>query len=106
MSQSTNLIRLSAVNNDPRIGGFLITYPSSYVEEVSWVSDKKVTDTLKEAKLIAARLVQNLIERKHNDDLERTNWASVVAAIQRIISDWGDRLPNPRTAVEPGTTVH
>ena len=25
------------------------------------------------------------------DDVNRTNWASVTAAVQRIISDWNDK---------------
>ncbi len=78
--------------NDPRIGGFHITYPSGYAKTLYWTSGKPVLPTLDAAKKYAAVALQDLIDQQKTDDADRTNWASVTAAIQRIVSDWNDKL--------------
>lgn len=85
----TSLIRLESPN-DQLVGGFAITYPSGCTKSVVWRSEAPIADTLQAAKEYAARVLQNCLDERRIDDAERTNWASVTAAIQRIVSDWSD----------------
>lgn len=85
----TSLIRLESPN-DALVGGFAITYPSGCTKSVVWRSEAPIADTFQAAKEYAARTLQNCLDERRIDDAERTNWASVTAAIQRIVSDWSD----------------
>ena len=82
----TQLIRLEA--DDPCIGGFRITYPSGHTTDVHWRSEAPIYPTLDAAKEYASKALQALLDARRIDDAERTNWTSVTAAVQRIISDW------------------
>jgi hypothetical protein len=78
-----------------RIGGFIIRFPSGRAEVIEWdhgapfASDAALTAA---AKQLATQLVERLSRTASHDDMERTNWASVVAAIQRLLSDWNAAL--------------
>lgn len=109
----TTLIRLENPN-DPLVGGFAITYPSGCSKAMYWRSEAPITETLTAAKEYAARTLQNCLDERRIDDAERTNWASVTAAIQRIVSDWSDIRRRqlyavvdnrPVLALPPGSTV-
>lgn len=84
----TQLIRLEA--DDPAAGGFQITMPSGHAMRISWYSNVPIYPTLEAAKEYAAKTLQALLDSGRLDDAERTNWASVTAAIQRIIMDFND----------------
>jgi hypothetical protein len=85
---STKLIRLEA--DDPELGGFAIEFPSGVCKSAVWRSQAPFTDTLTSAKEYATRMLQDCLTERRIDDAERTNWASVTAAIQRIVTDWSD----------------
>lgn len=85
----TTLIRLESPD-DPLVGGLAITYPSGACRSASWRALGPVGDSLGAAKQYAAALLQNCMDEGRLDDAERTNWASVTAAVQRIVMDWSD----------------
>lgn len=91
----TRLIRLTSINNDPQIGAFAIEFPSGACKSVQWQSAERIGDTLTAAKKYASECLQTCLDEQRIDDAERTNWASVTAAIQRIIGDWNDALTSP-----------
>jgi hypothetical protein len=85
---NTTLQRLEGQR--PTIGGFLITYPSGKAKAVYWEFDKPIKDTMTAAKGYAAKCLDNCLQEDRADDANRTNWPSVVAAIQRIVLDWNE----------------
>lgn len=66
-------------------------FPSGAFKSVAWRSQAPIQDTLEAAKAYAAELVKHMLDRELRDDLDRTNIPSLVAAIQKIISDWNDQ---------------
>lgn len=88
----TRLIRLESVNSDPSIGGFAIEFPSKNCKSVSWRSEAPIVDTLAAAKEYAAKALQTCLDEGRRDDAERTNWASVTAAVQHVIVEWNAKL--------------
>ncbi len=93
------LWRAESAINDPRIGGFVVEFPSGARKVCAWRSGAPIPDTLEAAKQYAATLVQHMLEHELRDDLNRTNIPSLVASIQRIISDWNDELRRTLHAV-------
>ena len=87
----TTLHRLEA--NDATIGGVLYTFPSGKSKSATWKSEQRVTDSLALAKSCAAQVRASLMDEGATDDLDRTNWPSVVAGTQRHIQDWNAKLP-------------
>ena len=89
-----DLQRLESTTNNPRQGGFVIRFPSGRAELVEWNFGAPMRDAaiLQAAKDLAAQLIERLSASAAHDDVERTNWASVVAAIQRIVTDWNEEL--------------
>ena len=86
------LWRAESANNDPRVGGFVVEFPSGARKVVAWTWGAPIPDTLEAAKEYAKQLVQHMLERGLTDDLNRTNIPSLVASIQRILMDWNDEL--------------
>jgi hypothetical protein len=84
-------LRALTHDTDPKIGGFLATFPSGLKKEVIWRSTVPAPDTLKAAKEFAAGLLAQLLEESKNDDANRTNWPSLTAAIQRFVLDFNER---------------
>lgn len=77
---------------DPETAGFIVEFPSGVRKQIAWKSKAPIMPTLEAAKEYAARLIEaRSSEPGGLDDVERTNWTSVVAAVQRIIADWNDR---------------
>ena len=86
----TTLHRLCA--DDAQIGGILYTFPSGKTLSVSWRSQQNVTETLALAKDCVARVREKLMSEGKQDDIDRTNWPSCVAATQKHIKDWNEGL--------------
>lgn len=85
----TSLIQLERPGS-ASVGGFAITFPSGACKSVTWKSEAPIQDTLAAAKQYAASVLQACLDERRVDDAERTNWASVTAAVQRIIQDWNE----------------
>ena len=85
----TSLIRLEAPN-DSTAGGVAITYPSGACKSLSWRSQAPIPDTLAAAKHYAAQALQNCLGEGRSADANATNWASVCAALQRVLMDWNE----------------
>lgn len=87
--QTTSLIRLESPT-DNTVGGFAITYPSGACKSLSWRSQAPIPDTLAAAKHYAAQALQNCMDEGRSGDANGTNWASVTAAVQRVLMDWNE----------------
>lgn len=87
---STSLIRLES--DELEVGGFIAFFPSGRHLNVTWQNARPIEPTLDAAKQYAAKLIEELKARGLDSDIDRTNWASVTAAIQRVILDWNDRI--------------
>ncbi len=90
--QPTSLIRAEGADGDPETGGVIVFLPSGASLQIPWRSARPIQPTLEAAKLYAAKIIEHLIERGLTDDVNATNWASVTAAIQRVILDFNDGL--------------
>lgn len=88
------LQRLESRTGDPKQGGFVMRFPSGRVEVIEWNfgAPMRADQLLQASKDLAAKVIERLSSSAAHDDMERTNWASVVAAIQRIVTDWNDTL--------------
>jgi hypothetical protein len=89
-----NLHRLEAPGH-PDVGGVLAEFPSGRRLQATWRHAEQV-DSLATAKRIAAHLLDALLKSGNHDDADRTNWPSLVAAVQTIVRDWDAK----RTAVD------
>jgi hypothetical protein len=85
----TSLIRLDKPD-DSCVGGFAIAFPSGACKALSWKSQAPIPDSMAAAKHYASEALQTCLREGRMDDAERTNWASVTAAVQRIIQDWNE----------------
>jgi hypothetical protein len=81
-----NLYRLEAPGH-PDVGGVLAQFPSGKQLQATWRHADQV-DSLATAKRVAASLLDALLRENRHDDANRTNWPSLVAAVQVIIRDW------------------
>jgi hypothetical protein len=81
-----NLHRLEAPG-DPHTGGVLAEFPSGRRLQAAWRHAESV-DSMATAKRVAASLLERLLAERLTDDAERTNWPSLVAAVQVIVRDW------------------
>jgi hypothetical protein len=89
----TTLHRLESATGNIRAGGVLITYPSGAASEIAWESDGRlILPTLDAAKRYAAEVIAKLQAEGRQADLDATNWASVVAALQAHIEDFNGLL--------------
>ena len=90
-----SLIEVESDDGKPEIGGFIIFLPSGATKVVHWNSTKPITPTLDAAKQYATELVDSLLKQHGTvscEDIQRTNWTSVAAAIQRIILDFNEKI--------------
>jgi hypothetical protein len=78
--------------NDPRIGGVIVEWPSGVRKTASWRSLEPIYPVIDAAKEYVAQLVQERLDAHCADDVERTNIASLVAAVCKHIEDWNARL--------------
>ena len=86
----TTLHRLET--DDRTVGGVLFTFPSGAMKSATWRSQTPIQDTLSAAKDYAAHVVQALLKEGKQDDIDRTNWTSAVAAVQKHIIDFNHKL--------------
>lgn len=84
----TSLIAAESVDGEAEVGGFVVFFPSGATKVVGWRSAAPITPTLEAAKKYTANLIESLQKQGLDSDIDRTNWVSVAAAIQRIILDW------------------
>lgn len=87
---STTLQRLES--DDKRHGGVVLTFPSGAAKSVTWSTGEPIHPPLDAAKGYAAQVLDALMREGRIDDADRTNWASVVAAMVRLIEDFNLRL--------------
>jgi hypothetical protein len=84
-------LRALTCDTDPKVGGFLAVFPSGLKKEVIWKSTVPAPDALQAAKEFTAGLLDQLMQEGKHDDANRTNWPSLVAAIQRIVLEFNER---------------
>lgn len=87
---STNLQRLES--DDPHVGGALVTFDNGTRKTIRWQAKAPIVPTLGAAKQYTIQLVQQLLDEQKEAAVRNTNWTSVTAAMQRIISDFNDKL--------------
>lgn len=106
-----NLWPCEATNNDPRVGGIVVQFESGARKVVSWNHGAPLSeqDCLTWSKEIASNLVAHLMSHQMEEDIRRTNWASMVAAILKIVRDWNAALReslHADAARDQSRTVH
>lgn len=90
----------------PHEGGALVVFPSKVGHELAWRARMPIPDALAFAKQQAAQCLDRLMREGKHDDAERTNWPSLVAALQRIVMDFNERLrAHIRASAEPSPPV-
>jgi len=98
VGSSTSLIRLEA--DEPERGGLLIFFPSGRHMTIAWRTVTQITPTKEAALQYTGQIVEELnkVAAKEGrdspaeQDLARTNWVSVTAALQRCIIDFNHAL--------------
>lgn len=81
-------LRALTLYQDPTVGGFVIEFPSGLTKEVIWQSAVPAPDPLRAAKEFTTGVLDQLLQEGKADDANRTNWPSVVAAVQKIVLDF------------------
>ena len=82
---------MAAAGDDPNDGGFFVFLPSGATKVVSWRATRPIDPPATAARRYAAELAEALDNEGLDDDLDRTDWPVVTAAILRIILDWNER---------------
>lgn len=99
---STSLKRLEGAT--PEVGGFIIFFPSGRFHDISWRAIKHIEPSKEAAIAYVGRVVEDLNklsdqgDKTADDDLARTNWVSVTAAVQRCILDFNSKLASAISA--------
>jgi hypothetical protein len=91
----TSLIRAESPDGEPEVGGFYVFFPSGATKQIAWRQPQPIMPTLDAAKEFTAKLIEQLQRDGSAEaisDFDKTNWASVVAAVQRVILDWNDQV--------------
>lgn len=89
----THVCAVESVDREPEVGGFVIFLPSGAMKTVHWRSAKPISPTLEAAKDYTAKVVDSLLKQhqsRPHEDIQKVNWTSVCAAVQRVILDWND----------------
>lgn len=86
---SADIRRLESTD-DPRFGGVHLHTPSGIQIAAIWRTPGLIGDTLASAKAAAAQLMDKLVREHEGKDIDRINWPSVVAAIQKHMQDWNE----------------
>jgi hypothetical protein len=90
VGRPTSLIRLEA--DQPEVGGVIYFFPSGATKICHWRGVRPIDNTLEMAKKLVTEVLDSLLKEGNSDDIERTNVPSLVAASQRIVMDWNDKL--------------
>jgi hypothetical protein len=88
----TQIYRLEAKVGSTDTGGIAFRFPSGKVKTLTWKTQAPIEPTLDAAKEYATKLIDEMLRGGGMDDVERTNWASAVAAIQKHILDFNQKL--------------
>jgi hypothetical protein len=88
------------IDGDRTIGGFVCEWESGVRKVVAWRQSAPIAPTKDAAQEFVSKLVQALLDARHTDEVETTNWASAVAAVQKIITDWNERQTSARYAAD------
>jgi hypothetical protein len=70
----------------------VVEWPSGVRKIANWELDEPIKDTLTAAKEYVSVLIQERLNAGCADDVERTNVPSLIAAVQKHIGDWSDKL--------------
>lgn len=97
------LFPVESATNNPKVGGFIAKFPSGAQKSVIWASGLPIEPTIEAAKKYAATLIDEMMKEGRIDDVDRTNWASATAAIQKIIADWNVALRQKLYANTPSS---
>ena len=89
---STNLRPLEAVDGNPFVGGFVISFDSGKAKSVVWQSEKIISPALDAAKQYTANVLEELAKENREADVRNTNWVSVTAAVHKLVRDFNGRL--------------
>ena len=89
---STNLRPLEAVDGNPFVGGFVISFDSGHAKSVVWQSEQIISPALDAAKTYAANLIEELGKGNREAEVRNTNWVSVTAAVHKLVRDFNGRL--------------
>lgn len=87
-----NLIRLESPDNDPFAGGVLIRFDSGVAKTIAWRSEELISPALDAAKEYTASIIDALVKENREAEVRNTNWASVAAAVHKIIRDFNGQL--------------
>ena len=79
-------------SNQDDIGGFIVEFSNNLRKQVVWRTGAPILPALEAAKQYAAALAEGMIADRMMPEVNATNWVSTVAAIQKIILDWNDKL--------------
>jgi len=88
------------------LSGVILKFPSGATKQVAWCTGAPIEPTLDAAKSYAAAVIEHLSSKALYDDMERTNWASAVAAFQKVIMDFNARLKQRLYAESPAQIPH
>ena len=91
--------------SDPKswVSGFIVRMPSGLSLQVAWRAPAPIVPPLDAAKQYAAELITALQKRNAHKDLEVTNWPSAVAAIQKVILDFNEKISAHLYTMAPAT---
>lgn len=84
-------IHLLESETPSNVGGVLLTFESGHALQARWSGVGKSNDPVQVGKQIAAEALRNLNEKGLRDDLNSTNWPSLVAGIAEQFRLWRER---------------
>lgn len=92
-----SLHRLESTDNDPSIGGVLVSWDAPgedpVVKVCSWRSAKRV-DVAQTARAIVEQLI-DWAARAGHPALDGTNWVSLTSGVCKHVADWNSGVAGP-----------
>jgi len=86
--------------------GCIVQFPSGLTLQVAWRTKEQIQPTLEAAKKYTSQLLDSLLKANLQDDADRTNWPSAVAAVQKVIADFNMRLIADSVVHHEQSTLH
>lgn len=83
---------LTPQSGNSYLSGFIVRLSDGSYRQVAWQTGAPINPTLDAAKEYAAKLLQSLLNEGMCVEVRDTNWASVAAAIHRIVEDFNSKL--------------
>ena len=81
-----------AESNQDDVGGFIVEFSNNRRKQFVWRTGAPILPALDAAKQYAETLINGLVADGMMSEVHATNWVSAIAAIQKIILDWNDKL--------------